>query len=187
MSNQSGKIVLILILLLLVLGASSYFFLPVLKNKESVESVVPYSPAPASSTYKESSSVAEVKDYYSKTLKISFQVPEDAMIEEKFTSINISLDSGTVSVDFNGTNFNNSQEHYKNLKEKNRLTPLSYQEGKIKNYDYVLTTDESIQNKEQTDKAYSIYADYGIYIFSTSDEALYPVLDQIVQSFEYKP
>jgi hypothetical protein len=187
MPNQSGKIILVLILVLLILGAGTYFSLPIFKKQAYQESYV----APPVSTpqaFQEDSKSADLtKGYYSKALKISFNIPEGSTVDEKHSYLIIILPNGNISMTFNGTNYENAKEYFDDLKQRNKITPLSYLEGDRKGYSYVLISDEDVDEKLKTEKTYFVYADHGIYAFSTSDEVLYPVLDQIVQSFEYKP
>lgn len=184
MLNQSGKIVLVLILLLLVIGALVYFFLPVFKRQEYQEPVS----TPLTSPYPKEASKSSVliKDYYSKVLKISFKVPTNAEVSEKNSYLLITLPIGKISITFNGTNFGNIREYFNDLKKKNKITPLSYLEGDVNGYNFVMISDEELGNESKMVKTYFIYSNNRIFAFSTSDEALYPVLDQIVQSFEYK-
>lgn len=186
MRDQSGKIVLVLVLILLLLGAGVYFFLPQLQEQEYSDSETTYSPEPAVNI-EGSNSSAEMKDYHSKALKISFKVPEEAQVEEKFNNLMITLPYGKISVSFNGTNFESAREYYEDLKVKHKLSPKEYSENVSKDYNYVVTIGEDPNNRTKSKKTYFIYADYAVYIFSTSDESLHLVLDQIVQSFEYKP
>lgn len=181
MPNQSGKILLVLILVLLTLGTAAYFLLSTRRQDQTVN----YSPQPSTYPQKADTSGA-TKDYYSKNLKISFKVPDDAKTEEKFLNINISTPDGQIFITRNGTNYESVENYYSDLKKKNHLTPIEYKEGEISSYNYVLTLDEDPNNSTKIKKTYFIYSDYGIYIFSTSDGALYPVLDRIAESFEYK-
>lgn len=184
MPNQSGKIVLIFVLILLILGAAFYFILPNFK-KQNYQEPVPISSPQNFDEASKSSALA--KPYYSKALKITFKIPENAKVNEKNSYLLVVFPNGGISMTFNGTNFRNAKEYFSDLKQKNRITPLSYSEGKINGYDYVMISDESSDNSSKREKTYFIYANSRIFAFSTSDEALYPVLDQIVQSFQYKP
>lgn len=181
MPNQTGKILLVIILVLLTSITATYFLLSTWRQGQTVN----YSSQSLTYTQRAGTS-GEYKDYYSKNLKISFKIPADARVEESFTNIKIGLGDDLISINFNGTNFENVKDHYEYLKEKNHLAPISYQQGSFHGYDYILITDKTAGSKHEEEKSYLIYADYGIYIFSTSDSALYPVLDRIVESFEYK-
>ncbi len=187
MSSQSGKIALILALLLLILGGIVYFSLPVFINNDYIKQMPVYSPVPLSSSYGVSNSTTEMKDYYSKTLRINIKVPKAAIIEEKNTITLINLPNGLISLVRTGTNYENAKDYYNDLKQKNSLSPLSYREGEINEYDYVITTDVESDNESKTNKTYFVYSENRVFAFSSSDESLYPVLDQIVESFEYKP
>lgn len=75
MSNQSGKIVLVLILVILLLGAGMYFFLPMLTKRESSEQI------PGSTEITKSSE--SLKPYSSEDLKVSFKYPGNWFLNEK--------------------------------------------------------------------------------------------------------
>lgn len=186
MPNQSGKIILVLILILLILGGAFYFILPVFK-KEYTEQIPSPSLQPSENLEKSSKPSSLTRDYYSKNLKISLKVPENARIEEKFTDIIVSFEGGKVFQTRVGTNFSSAKEYFSDLKKKNNLSPKTYGETTINGRDVVLAILSDPNNKEKDQKTYFIYDNDAIYTFYTSDEALYPILDQIVQSFEYKP
>ncbi len=181
MIGHSGRIALIVIFLVVTLV--SYIFLFVVKQSPSEYSL--NSPVKSES----SPPVSESFDnrYHARISKINFWIPDDAKINEKFRSISIDTRGGTIISDFNGTNFENVKDHYASLKGRNRITPLTYREGTTGKYDYVVTTDEYANDPEKIEKIYFIYADYGIYTFSTYDQELFPVLDRIIESFEYEP
>ena len=187
MPNQSGKVVLLLVLGLLLLGAAVYFFLPTFKKQVQEEQVsipsIQNIPAPQEAN----SSSGQTKDYYSKTLKINIKLPLDSQVEEKFTDIDISSKKGKVTITRVDTNFPKAKEHFKDLKEKNHLQPRAYEEKLINGKDSVLVTLADPNDRSKDQKTYFVYVDGWVYAFSSSDQALYPVLDQIVQSFEYRP
>lgn len=186
MPNQSGKIILVLILLLLILGGAIYFFLPVFKKQQYIEQVINYLPQPSVQP-QDANTSAEMKNYQSENFNISIKVPNIAQIEEKSSIIYINLPNGRLSIIKNGTNYEDIKLYYADLKNKNSLNPLSYAEGKINKYSYVVTTDEGAKEKSRVEKTYFLYSNNRVFSISTSDEALYPILDQIVESFEYKP
>ena len=181
MIAQSGRIALIVIFL--VVALILYILLFVVKQSPPEYSINP----PVNSESAPPVSESFDNRYHAKISKINFWIPDDAKINEKFRSISIDTRGGTLISDFNGTNFENVKDHYASLKDRNRITPLTYREGTTGKYDYVVTTDEAANAPEKIEKTYFIYADYGIYIFSTSDQELFPILDRIIESFEYEP
>lgn len=185
MSNQSGKVVLVLVLLLLILGAIIYFFSPGFKKQENPEPTPNYSNQ--QSVAEASKSPDSIKDYYSKNLKIGFKVPKEANIEEKFVDIIISLKNGKIIQTRIGTNFPSAREYFADLKTKNTLSPKTYEEITINGRDAILVILNDPNDRTKDQKTYFIYDHDAIYTFYSSDEALYPVLDQIVESFEYRP
>lgn len=186
MPNQSGKVVLILILALLTLGASAYFFVPFLKKQNYQEPISPVvsdiqDPKEAPQTS------GLTRDYYSKALKISFKIPKDSRTEEKFVDVKVFVKNGVIAITNVGTNYSNTKEYFADLKKKNHLIPKDYQELMINGRSSVKVKLNDPNDKSKIQITYFIYDQDGIYTFYTSDEALYPVLDEIVQSFEYKP
>ena len=157
------------------------------QNNEYPETVSTPSPQTNVTTEEASQPSDLEQEYYSKNLKISFKVPQEANIEEKRTIITIELSNGKITILFNGTNFKSASEYYEELKLKNKLKPLSYSKLDKAPYSYVITTDKAADDKSRIEKTYFIYIDNRVYPVSASNESLYPILDQIVQSFEYKP
>ncbi len=82
MPNQSGKIVLVLILLLLILGTSYYIFIP--NNKK--QDYLPSSTIDQGIDLTKKLSVA-LKKHISQDVKISFDYPQDWMIDDRYNEI----------------------------------------------------------------------------------------------------
>ena len=178
MPNQSGRIALVLISSLLLIVVIAYFFAMNSQKQKYVES----SPNSSGITNQSSNN-----PYYSKPLKLSLKVPADAKIDEKFVDIVISLEEGEIYVTRIATNFSSAKEYFEDLKVKNSLSPGTYEEVIMNGYDAGLVTLNFAQNEARIQKTYFLYTDNFVYTFYTADESLYPALDQIVQSFEYKP
>lgn len=179
MTNQSGRVFL-LILLVGILGLGIYSL--VSKGEQQDKQAAS---EPTNRISKNDDLLEAYEDYMSEALRIKFKIPKNAQVEEKSTILLISLNSGEISITRNGTNYENPKDYYDDLKEKNKLSPLSYHEGSKDNYNYVVTTDEA--TKDSVKKTYYIYKDDKVFAISANDKTLYPVLDQLVQSFEYTP
>lgn len=178
MPSQSGKIVLVLVLLLLLIGAVIYFLIPGFKKQEFIEQM------PKSNEASESSKLT--KDFYSKDFKIVLNIPDEFQVEDNFPRLIIKNGSKKIEVIRNGTNFSNLTEYIKDFDKKRKLKIFEEKFLKISSYP-VIARELIYEDSEDKQKSVYLYTNNFVYIFSTSDEALYPVLDQIVQSFEYKP
>lgn len=182
MSNQSGNIKVIFLIAILALAVVSvYGFRNGYFLKQDQNSSVETKDEPPNITNE-----LELKDYYSDNLKVSFKIPANSQIQEKFTNIEIKNSEGLILVSRNGTNYDTAKAYYSDLKIKNKLSPLQYEEGANGKYDYVLLTDEDPNQIDKRVRSYIVYSNYAVYIFSTSDEVLFPILDRMVKSFEHK-
>lgn len=187
MPNQSGKILLIIALILLFLSASAYFFLRTFKKEDDIETNVVPSSSASKKSFEASKSPEVTKDYYSKALKINIKVPTSSKVEEKFVDIKVSEGDGIIYITSVGTNLPNVKEYFADLKEKNKLAPKEYTELVINGRDSARVELMDPNDKSKTQRTYFIYDHDTVYAFYTSNELVYPILDQIVQSFEYKP
>lgn len=189
MPNQSGKIVLVLVLVLLIVGAAFYFFSPSLKKQDydSNEQTPGLIPQPTPNVQQASESPNMTAEFYSTNLKISIRLPEGSDIQEKFTDLNINLPEGKIQIRRIGTNFGDIKSYFENLKVKNKMTLLSEKSVKVNNYEALLITMTDPNNDSKTLMEYMLLNNNFVYKFTTSDEPLYSTLNQIVQSFEYKP
>lgn len=184
MPNQSGKIILVLVLFLIVLGAATYFFIPSFKQ-EYKEQMSTYSPAPLVNTNK-IDSPGEMKDYYSKDLKMSIQIPQKFNIDEKPAILKLKSGKELIEITRNITEYADLKEYLVFFDSKRNLTIQNENQIEVKSYE-AMKRELKYKSSNQSEMAIFVYVDNYVYIFSTSDEALYPVLDQIVESFEYKP
>lgn len=185
MLNQSGKIVLVLALFLLLLGTGAYFFYPSFKSQKYTD--------PSSSSLIVNNKASEemnistdgTKDYASQDFKMTLKVPGNFEIEDSFPIFYLKNGTQMIEIIRNGTNFENLNDYLQDFDSKRSVKEVNTVEENISDYSVVSreTVDEGSGLKQ---KSYYLYTDNYVYIFSTSDEILYPVLDQMVQSFEYK-
>lgn len=185
MLNESGKIVLVLVLLLLLFGAVVYLLSPSLKKQGYIEKT----PGSLIKTVadEEANKLSELtKDYYSKNFKMKIASPGNFQVEDNFPIFVFSNGLKKIDIARNGTNFNTLAEYIKDFDIKRKVREVNRQEKTINNYP-VLEREIAYDGKDSQQKSIYLYIDNYVYIFSTSDESLYPILDQIVESFEYKP
>lgn len=125
------------------------------------------------------------KIYNSDSMKISFEVPAGSNLEDKFASIEIKNDNGSIFLDRNGTNHSNINDYLSDLNKKNKTSVISDQSHRINNYDVV--QEEIVYDNEKNINMliYFIYIDNFVYSISTSSPELFDELDQIAQSFKY--
>lgn len=123
-----------------------------------------------------------LKAFSSKSLKLTITVPTQFQVSEKFGTIKISNSNGEININQNGTNFNNLDDYLNDLKQKNHFTLNNQQNLLINNL-------SAIKADIESQHIYYIFSkgNYTVYSFSTRDNYLYPVLDQIAQSFRYTP
>lgn len=185
MPNQSGRIVLVLALFLLLVGVAVYFFLPVFK-KEYTEQTPNPSGQPYGNFKEASKSSQPTKDYYSKNFKMKIASPSNFQVEDNFPIFVFSDGMKKIDIVRNGTNFNTLAKYIKDFDVKRKVREINMQEKTINNYP-VVEREIAYDEKGSQQKSIYLYVNNYVYIFSTSDKSLYSVLDQIVQSFEYKP
>lgn len=185
MPNQSGKIVLVLVLLILVFGAAIYFFLPLLKQ-ESSEQVALSLVTPKNTSPEASLSSIMHKEYFSEDFKMKVISPDGFQVIDSFPSLSFNSKDKKIEIIRNGTNFDNLEDYIEEFDAKRRVEELSREEELLENYP-VIKREVIYKDDKIKQLSYYLYVENFVYIFSTSDKSLYPVLDQIVQSFEYKP
>lgn len=178
MLRQFGRSALLIFIVfgLLVLLVSSFLFAKS-KTFDSTTEV------PLASIEKED----DLDKYSSDLFDLSISVPEGFAVREGLNELSIYDSMGEVQLRKIGTNFSNIDGYVSNLKEKNKVAFLSETSGKVGDWDSLVITMQDPNNKDKILKEYFLYIENRIYKFSTSEEMLYPVLDEIVQSFEYRP
>lgn len=122
----------------------------------------------------------QTKIFESKLMKFKISIPQELTVEEKFGQVTISSLGGKIFINRNGTNFDNLKDYLKDLGIKNKTSSWVLNYSTINNLD---GASRLIGN----DKNFYIYAKNWVYLFSTGSEPLYPLLDQIVQTFQYIP
>ena len=183
MPNQSGKILLVLVLILLVFGVGAYFFLPTFKKQDYTQSVhrSDYSTITDPVTFSES------HIYQSQSMKFQIRKNPEFQIEEDTSFVNVFIEDKKINISRVATNYSTIEGHISYFDSKRSLETSQEQKMSTNNLKGVQRI-ESFQEgpiKEQK-IVYLITEDGWVYTVSTSEESLYPVLDQIVQSFEYK-
>lgn len=188
MPNQSGRIVLVLILILLVAGTLFYFFFPSLKKDidyiEQAPDLTTQQPPTISQDSNESSNQA--KTYFSENFDFNITPPIGFRIEDNFPILTLNDGTNKIEIVRNGTNFDNLERYIQDFDSKRKIQIISSQQKNINNYP-VLERIIGYEDQKGQQKSIYLYVDNYVYIFTTKKDSLYPVLDQIVQSFEYKP
>ncbi len=116
----------------------------------------------------------------SETMDFTVELPVEYEIEERFGSATLSFSKGKIRITHIGTNYDNLDEHIAALGELNRV---SY----TKEEDLIIDRFPAQKGVLENKKIYFIFAENGVYAFSTEQPELYDDLDQIVRSFRYTP
>lgn len=125
------------------------------------------------------SNSSKYKTYNSKSMNISISFPSNSKIEDKFASISITDKSGKkILINRNGTNFNNIDNFVKN--SRNNINSRIKDQEKVN-----INGNDAIVGYLDDRKYYFIYANFAVYLLSTSSPELYDELDQIANSFKY--
>lgn len=179
MQNQSGKIVLVLVLLLLLIGAAVYFFLPGLKNQEYTEPI---------SDLSVQASPNNKTDFVSKEMDFSIKNNANLVVKEYANSIDLYSGNEKINISRIATNFLELKEYLNDFDSKRKLKIEGEKVLEIGNLNVIERFElfEVGPIKEQK-IIYILTKDGWVYTISSSSKSLYPFLDQIVQSFEYKP
>lgn len=180
--KQSGNILIISVIIITAFLFSSVVYYSLKStNKSNKYSInAPIQPETTRSSQE------TTKIFSSKNLKISFVVPLNSSVEEKFTTVIIKIDSHNIKVSRSGTNFDTLDDYLKDLGAKNNFSLLDKKTSDISEFQSISgRIERSIEPLQE--KIYFIYADGWIFTFSTSFESLYDDLDQIAQSFKYTP
>lgn len=130
------------------------------------------------------------KTYYSDTLNISFNYPQDYQLEEKFAQIYLTESGKLIMINRITTNkiYNNLDEFVKD--KENLITGANIFERKkfvIDGYEAVSVLFIYPNDQSKNNKAYYIFANGAFYHFYTTSPELYNDLDRIAESFRYKP
>ena len=120
------------------------------------------------------------KTFESKVMKFKITVSPEITVQENLGQVVISSSSGKLYVDRNGTNFSNLKDYINDLSIKNKanLQDLRY---------YTINNTEAASGLIGSEKNILLYSDGSVYLFTTNFPNLYPLLDQIVQTFKYLP
>lgn len=129
----------------------------------------------------------ETKEYKSKDLKISINVPSGFRIEDKFASISLIKTEGVINIGRNGTNFESIEGYLDDLSLKNRITITDKEKVMINNINAIRGVIKSSGGPQREDKVYFFYNNFAVYSIATSIPALFDELDEIAQSFRYTP
>jgi len=141
---------------------------------------------------KQSQVFNNIKKYHSDFLKITFDVPDEYEIEEKYNDI-IARDINTsekIIISNINTNFDNLDEYLDYHIKINNQKLIEKQIVRVNNYEGIMGIIRSPVKDNLNFHIYYFYPVPGsgnIISFSTDSPELYSDLDQIAQSFRYEP
>ena len=128
----------------------------------------------------------DVKTYSSKSMKFSIDVPDRFHVSDAVDKLTLLDNNKEINIIRNGTDYENISDYIANFDARRNLIASETKTISIGGNEAVSRMVEFLdQNVKQ--KSYYIYVDNWVYILSTSSESLFPVLDQIAQSFRYTP
>jgi hypothetical protein len=164
--------------MVMIVGASTYYFLTG-SNSRKESSLI------SDEVSNESLDKTGTRDYSSENLEINIRVPDESEVKEMFTNISIAINGGEVLINRTGTNYPDIKGYFLDLKTKNRLNPKTYNELIINERDSVLATLEDPNDEANEQRSYFVYVNGWVYTFSTSEQKLNPILDEIVYSSKF--
>ncbi len=128
-----------------------------------------------------SNSASQTKTFRSSdVMDFTIEIPEGFEVEESMGSVVIKNLSGQIEISFIGSFYTNLDDHLSDSRN-NLLKKLTDTEKMTINQ---LEVRKGFLGKE---KNYFIYAQTRVYFLFTNAPVLYPVLDSIVNSFQYTP
>src|SRR3972149_482063 len=110
------------------------------------------------------------RQYQSKSMGFTIDVPPDLVIEEQVNSISIENEKGTIWITQSGTNFGTFEEFWQDYKKGNAIS----EEKRFDNDGWII-----ISYGVDERKGYLIFKEGKYYTLSTEEDALFDVLDQI--------
>lgn len=185
MPNQSGRIILVLAFFILVAVTFGYLLVSNVKENEDAEQVTNIS-SDTSMVNNNINPTELTKKYLSADFKMKIDIPSGLLIEDKFPLFVLKGELGEIQVVRNGTNFDDLDDYLEDFDSKRKLNLYESNPSIVNGYPVVIRN-SSTKDSEVKQKSAFLFAENYVYIFSTFDEALYPAIDQIVQSFEYNP
>lgn len=165
--------ILVILVLVILTGVIIYFrYLPK-ENKPNTPVVNKQSNTPKYKTFK------------SEVINISIQLPQDYLIEEKLTHVELKKGNNSIGLDRNAHAFRTLKEYLDDADEKDKLEfTRVINEFEINSFPAVIR--DELRGGVKV-RMYYIFTPDWVYIFSTDSESLYPDLDQIAKSFRYTP
>ena len=125
--------------------------------------------------------------FSSKKLKFRLQVTDNWQVKEDLTFVNLISEKGKINISRIATNFDTVDTYLKDFDSKRNINVAEVNYLKIDGYNAISRIEVFNAGPITKQKVYFIYIDNWVYSVSTSFPALFPVLDQIAQSFRYTP
>ena len=169
------KLVLPIIIALILFGG--YFAL-----KQTKPTYAPSSKQTASPSPKQ-----DLKTFESKLMKFSINIPKNFSAIDEPSRITIKTDNGQIYINRNGTQFSDLDTYLLNFDQNSNLKTSVDEKLTINSYKARERVFQNSDVSASKEKIYFIYVENFVYKISTSSESLYPILDQIAQSFRYTP
>ncbi len=122
--------------------------------------------------------------YNSAQMEMSAYVASNMEIIENSNTITIKNSKGNIIISKIGTTFENAQDHFDVLAERNTFTGYTTTKTDINTYDGIVV---EFVNGTHKEKAYYFYVDNVVYSMRASSPSLFEELDFIAKSFQYVP
>ena len=170
-----GKITLFILFILVIAGVFNQYQNKGARDGSDLEPVIIEKPDERSETYS------------SKNLKFMIQVPKGMSAEERFTNVLLASSSGEIRISRIGTDLDSIDNYINNLELKNKIAYENKEFGKMGGYDAVYVTFPDPNERSREFSEIVMFVEGWIYKFSTTNDALRPILKVVAQSFEYRP
>ena len=129
----------------------------------------------------------ELKTFKSKNIQFAVQVPKNFEVQEKIAYVDLISSVGRINLSRNATNFDSIKDYLNDFDSKREVEVSNEVIINIGAYDSIKRIENFNIGPIDEQNLYFIYVDNWVYSISTSTQSLYPVLDQIAQSFRYIP
>lgn len=144
-----------------------------------------YKPIPPPEIPSPSPTGQQLKTFQSSELKFSIDLNENYQVTDKLGRVSIVTPNGNLYIERNSTNFNNLGDYLKDLDNRNKTIVVKEKTKLIFDNQAI---DRLVKYRSgEMQKVTIIYANGWVYSIFSDTESLYDDLDQIAQSFRYKP
>lgn len=173
--KQKGNVIIILVIIVILVAG-------IILSFKSKSPLTQSSPQPTAT-----STSVQTKNFQSKSLKFSIDIPPNLEVEERITNVIFKQATMELKIARNGTNFEELDDFLKDLATKNKMTISNKESLNINGLTAVKGTVKFPGGPTTGELTYYIKTDFAVYIISTANQPLFDDLDQIAQSFRYTP